>query len=286
MGAVTAESCSLEIRLDALESREQIRETLFRYCRGLDLGDEDAVQSCFWPEATQGSDFQGGLSSEFAPLGALLSGRIKGVWHAITNVVIELAGDLAISESHFAVIHRRPATDGLGEGDFFLEGRFLDHFERRGGEWRIIHRQDLNDVEPACPAPDQELVRSAWRHALGGIGSTSLRRVAILHALNRVLPNGISFGDGEPLDDSGFDEEREIQRRIEQLTPQQRTVLKLVLQGKLNKQIAFELDVSVTTVKAHVSAVLTKLQVFSRTQAVILVNKVGLGDGAPPPSRH
>ena len=46
-------------------------------------------------------------------------------------------------------------------------------------------------------------------------------------------------------------------------------MLGLVVAGKLNKQIAFELDVSMTTVKAHVSAILAKLNVYSRTQAVI-----------------
>jgi len=52
-------------------------------------------------------------------------------------------------------------------------------------------------------------------------------------------------------------------------------VLGLLVSGRLNKQIAYELDVSMTTVKAHVSAILQKLNVFSRTQAVILANKVG-----------
>jgi DNA-binding NarL/FixJ family response regulator len=50
-----------------------------------------------------------------------------------------------------------------------------------------------------------------------------------------------------------------------------------VVTGKLNKQIAFDLSVSMTTVKAHVSAILSKLKVSSRTQAVILVNKVHFG---------
>jgi DNA-binding NarL/FixJ family response regulator len=65
-----------------------------------------------------------------------------------------------------------------------------------------------------------------------------------------------------------------IWSRIQTLTAQQRVVLRLLVSGKLNKQIAFELNVSMTTVKAHVSAVLTKLGVKNRTQAVILVNKV------------
>ncbi len=48
----------------------------------------------------------------------------------------------------------------------------------------------------------------------------------------------------------------------------------MLRQGKLNKQIAYELDVGETTVKAHVSEILRKLNVASRTQAVIEVQKI------------
>lgn len=57
--------------------------------------------------------------------------------------------------------------------------------------------------------------------------------------------------------------------RISKLTPAQIRVLQLIRQGKLNKQIAHELGVSETTVKAHVSEILHKLNVVSRTQAAI-----------------
>ena len=58
-------------------------------------------------------------------------------------------------------------------------------------------------------------------------------------------------------------------RRLASLTPQQIRVLMMLSQGLLNKQIAYELSVSEATVKAHVSAILQKLGVESRTQAVI-----------------
>jgi DNA-binding NarL/FixJ family response regulator len=54
-------------------------------------------------------------------------------------------------------------------------------------------------------------------------------------------------------------------------------VLHHLVHGRLNKQIAHDLDVSLTTVKAHVSAILQKLGVFSRTQAVILANRIQFG---------
>ena len=63
--------------------------------------------------------------------------------------------------------------------------------------------------------------------------------------------------------------------KLARLTPRERQVLRQVAAGRLNKQIAHELDISMTTVKAHVSAILCKLNVFSRTQAVILANQVG-----------
>ena len=63
-------------------------------------------------------------------------------------------------------------------------------------------------------------------------------------------------------------------RRLGTLTPQQVRVLMMLSEGLLNKQIAFELTVSEATVKAHVSAILQKLGVESRTQAVIAAAKI------------
>jgi DNA-binding NarL/FixJ family response regulator len=65
--------------------------------------------------------------------------------------------------------------------------------------------------------------------------------------------------------------------RLVTLTPQQVRVLMMLSEGMLNKQIAHELSVSEATVKAHVSAILQKLGVDSRTQAVIAAGKIALG---------
>lgn len=71
-----------------------------------------------------------------------------------------------------------------------------------------------------------------------------------------------------------------LMQRIATLTPQQVRVLMMLRAGLLNKQIAFELNVSEATVKAHVSAILTKLNVDSRTQAVIATSMID-GETAP-----
>ncbi|WP_374730170.1 response regulator [Stappia sp.] len=73
------------------------------------------------------------------------------------------------------------------------------------------------------------------------------------------------------------DEVSEMVQRLASLTPQQVRVLMMLSEGLLNKQIAYELSVSEATVKAHVSAILQKLGVESRTQAVIAAAKIEQG---------
>jgi DNA-binding NarL/FixJ family response regulator len=75
-----------------------------------------------------------------------------------------------------------------------------------------------------------------------------------------------------------------IVARLATLTPQQVRVLMMLSEGLLNKQIAYELSVSEATVKAHVSAILTKLGVESRTQAVIAAAKIESGSWGEAPS--
>ena len=72
--------------------------------------------------------------------------------------------------------------------------------------------------------------------------------------------------------------EQELAERLAALTPQQFRVLMLMMQGLLNKQIAFELEVSEATVKAHVTAIMGKLGVSNRTQAVVAAARLNVDD--------
>lgn len=145
---------------------------------------------------------------------------------------------------------------------------------------RLSGLKQLRDDFPSIPVVmvsgsyDRETVRDALAAGAAGFVPKSLKRDAIMDALQEVLSGEIYVP--ETFDDNGqSDEENSIRTRIDSLTPQQRVVLGHLVAGRLNKQIAHELDVSMTTVKAHVSAILQKLNVFSRTQAVILANRIG-----------
>ncbi|WP_319824455.1 response regulator transcription factor [Thalassovita sp.] len=61
--------------------------------------------------------------------------------------------------------------------------------------------------------------------------------------------------------------------RLASLTNQQARILQLICEGKLNKQIAYDLSIAETTVKAHVTAIMRKLGVQSRTQAVLIAKE-------------
>lgn len=66
----------------------------------------------------------------------------------------------------------------------------------------------------------------------------------------------------------------DLANRLASLTPQQFRVLSMMMEGMLNKQIAYDLDVSEATIKAHVTAIFRKLGVRTRTQAVIAVQSL------------
>jgi len=70
--------------------------------------------------------------------------------------------------------------------------------------------------------------------------------------------------------------EQEVAQRLRELTPQQFRVLQLLGEGRLNKQIAYDLGVSEATIKAHVTAILRKLGVNNRTQAVLMAGRLAV----------
>ena len=96
-------------------------------------------------------------------------------------------------------------------------------------------------------------------------------------AINRVLEGGLWTPPDVDLGSGADAEAANLMARLTSLTPQQVRVLMMLSEGLLNKQIAYELGVSEATVKAHVSAILQKLGVESRTQAVIAAAKIEVG---------
>ena len=100
-------------------------------------------------------------------------------------------------------------------------------------------------------------------------------------AIMKVLGGDVWVPADTDLSSATDPEMARLRDRLVTLTPQQVRVLMMLSEGLLNKQIAYELGVSEATIKAHVSAILQKLGVESRTQAVIAAAKIAGGQWRP-----
>ncbi|MBL4832297.1 MAG: response regulator transcription factor [Aliivibrio sp.] len=118
---------------------------------------------------------------------------------------------------------------------------------------------------------DASIVTQVKNHGAFGFIPKSSDMRSLVSALNQVL-------SGEPFFPEGlineYVEENDIAHKIASLTPQQYKVLSMLTDGLLNKQIAYDLEVSEATIKAHMTAIFRKLGVKNRTQAVILLQQL------------
>lgn len=130
---------------------------------------------------------------------------------------------------------------------------------------------------------DPATIRRALDLGASGFISKSASMEEIRSAVLTVLAGDIAAPAGIELGVERDPEISDLIKRLQALTPQQTRVLGMLAEGLLNKQIAYELGVSEATIKAHVSAILQKLGVDSRTQAVIQLSKIG-GDPLQPVS--
>lgn len=102
-----------------------------------------------------------------------------------------------------------------------------------------------------------------------------VRKSEPLEAISAAIASALR-GDAAFTAEQDDPELQDIAEKIASLTPTQLKVLLGVLHGKLNKQIAFELNIAEATVKAHMTAILRKLNVLNRTQAALAARALEL----------
>lgn len=122
-----------------------------------------------------------------------------------------------------------------------------------------------------------EIIRRAADHGAAGFVTKSATMEAIGQAIRRVVGGELAFPDSVDLSVPVMDaEESGVATALSGLTPQQFRVATMISQGLLNKQIAYELNVTEATVKAHITELFRKLGVHSRTQAALKLGRLDL----------
>ena len=172
---------------------------------------------------------------------------------AFPGAAIALAGSLAEVQN---ALEQQPETDAL-----LLD---LDMPGMGGLTGLALLRADWPTVPiiVVSAARDSAVARRTYDLGASAYVDKSASLEEIAATVRAVL-------DGEILAPPEAAEPDTFAQRAAQLTPQQWRVLALMVQGDLNKQIAYKLGVGEPTVKAHVTVILRKLGVRSRTQAVI-----------------
>ncbi len=138
----------------------------------------------------------------------------------------------------------------------------------------IYLRAQFPDIPVVVVSASEEttIIRRAISFGASGFIPKSASAEQMQAALRAVLAGEVAVPEDVSLEED--EETGDMARRLSTLTPQQMRVLMMLREGLLNKQIAYELGVSEATIKAHVSAILQKLGVESRTQAVIAASRV------------
>lgn len=123
---------------------------------------------------------------------------------------------------------------------------------------------------------DKRIVREALAYGIAGFIPKSARKPELAEAIRQVMEGSVYVPEAYATNpgSSALSSQGDLVRRLKTLTPQQLRVLQMIRQGLLNKQIGHELGVEQTTVKSHVSEILRKLDLYSRTKVVIEVAKI------------
>ena len=150
---------------------------------------------------------------------------------------------------------------------------------------------ELRAQYPALPIAivsaeeDPGVIRRALDFGASGFIPKSSSSEMIAEGLRAVLAGNTWVPPEMLIGESAADADAELAARVASLTPQQFRVLTLLADGRLNKQIGGDLDISEATIKAHVTAILRKLGLSRRTQAAVLAQRLLSADSgrlAPP----
>ena len=208
------------------------------------------------------------------PIGILIVDDHPLFVEALEQVIQGTFRDAAISKAT-SIETARAALDGNGPFDLVLLDLSMPGTRGLEGVIELRTRYPKLPIVVVSALEDSRIVHEVMQCGVAGFISKSTRGGDLGRALQEVMEGAVVVPKGyQPPAVAGASTTSDLATRIATLTPQQVRVLQMLRQGLLNKQIAYDLGVGETTVKAHVSEILRKLKVASRTQAVIEASKI------------
>jgi hypothetical protein len=132
-----------EAALRELLDEREIRGVLMRYCRAVDRMDEALLRSCYHPDARDEHGSFAGSVDEYVAWALRLLRGYATTMHFLGNVLVEVAGDVALAESYGISFHRsdpKPDEPFDPRRNLTVGFRLVDRFERRAAGWRIARR--------------------------------------------------------------------------------------------------------------------------------------------------
>ena len=143
------------------------------------------------------------------------------------------------------------------------------------GILRIRKAFPRNPIVVVSAHQDPQIVTSALSLGISGYIPKSASKQELAHSIAEALRGSICLPKSyRAVTRPRRGPAQELLKRLHDLTPQQLRVLEMLRRGLQNKQIAYELKISETTVKVHVSEILRKLNVLSRTRAIVEMSKI------------
>ncbi|MFC6447786.1 response regulator [Shinella zoogloeoides] len=198
---------------------------------------------------------------------------------ALKQALTGMAGNPDIVEAGDFEAARKAATDHPN-ADLLLLDLAMPGVSGLSGLISLRAEFQSLPVVIVSASDDPATIRRALDLGASGFISKSASIEDIREGIGSVLEGNIYTPGGYVRGPEQDSEVADLIARLRTLTPQQSRVLAMLAEGLLNKQIAYELGVSEATIKAHVSAILLKLNVDSRTQAVIQLGKIGAAQAA------
>ena len=150
----------------------------------------------------------------------------------------------------------------------------------------LVHLRALHPQLPVMVVSAREepaVMRRALDHGAVGFLPKSADSATLAAALDAVLAGDRWAPPAALKAPAANADEHDAAQRVRELTPQQFRVLQMLGDGLLNKQIAYELNVSEATIKAHMTAILRKLGASNRTQAVLIAGRLAVDPEAVVP---